>query len=460
MEIVRSARDRFFLLNPPYYRKILRDYYCCTVSKAGYLWHPIDLLVQSGILGKSGTVAVLDAVAQRASHKSVVRTATDYLPTAVFCLVGSLSIETDAIILKEIKEKTGATIVVSGDACLENPEEFLDKRDFIDAILFDFTSSDIVRLATGDFESADSSAFRRNGKIEVVRTRKMKEFEYPVPDHEAFEKKNYNMPLVPESFNTVLASFGCPYFCAFCNSGALSPGFSFRNHENMMEEIASLYSRGARHIFFKDMTFGVDSARVERLCRALANEATSITWHAYTRLDLLDERRIEMYSESGCRLLQIGIETSDKDIGRSMGKEVDIERAREAFNLMRKKGIIPGSHFILGLPGESAKSAFLTAVAAVRLDPGYASFNVFDPRPGSKLCEIDHAVGDVSLTTRLVTRFAYALFYLRPRKVFYLARNLSLKRSLVSFAEAVRSFLFMPVSSRGRARRKAARLED
>jgi radical SAM superfamily enzyme YgiQ (UPF0313 family) len=460
MAIARVTRERFFLLNPPFDRKILRDYYCCTFSKAGYLWHPIDLLVQSGILGERGPVAVLDAVAQRASHKSVVRTAIDFSPTLVFCLVGSLSIETDSIILKEIKEKTGAMIVVSGDACLENPEEFLDDREYIDATLFDFTSRDILRLAAGDFEGVDSSAFRKCGKIIARRKRKRKEFSYPIPDHGVFERDSYKMPLVPSEFKTVLASFGCPYSCAFCNSGDSSLGFSFRNHEDLMEEIASLYSRGSRHVFFKDMTFGVDSARVERLCRALVDEAKGLTWHAYTRMDLLDERRIGIYAESGCRLLQIGIETADEDIGRSMGKQVELGRAREIFNLMRKEGIIPGAHFILGLPGESAKSAFSTAVAAVRLDPGYASFNVFAARPGSKLRGSGRAAGGNSSAAGLAARFAYALFYLRPRKVLYLARNIRPKLCLASLREAARYFLCMPEISQGRASRKAARLKN
>jgi len=455
MAFALDKRNRFLLLNPPFKRKILRDYYCCTFSKVGYLWHPIDLLVQSGILGESGSVAVIDAVAKGMSRESVVGSASDLRPTAVFCLVGSLSMKSDIDLLLEVKNKTGAKIIVSGDACLERPEEFLDKREYIDAILFDFTSSDILRLVEDDLESADSSAHRINREIKLRRSRKKKEFSYPVPCHDKFESISYKMPLVPSEFKTVLASFGCPYSCAFCNSGVSSMGFSFRNHENLMEEIASLSSRGARHIFFKDMTFGVDEARTERLCRGLVDAARGLTWHAYTRLDLLDEQRIGMYSESGCRLLQIGIETSDKDIGRSMGKEVDIERAREAFNLMRNKGIIPGAHFILGLPGESAKSAFLTAIAAVRLDPGYASFNVFSSRPGSRLRESEGVAREASSTAGFVARLAYALFYMRPGKVLFLMKKTKWETSLASFAEAVRYILFMPEARRDRANRKA-----
>ena len=36
------------LLNPPARRLVLRDSYCSKESKAGYLYHPVDLMVQWG----------------------------------------------------------------------------------------------------------------------------------------------------------------------------------------------------------------------------------------------------------------------------------------------------------------------------------------------------------------------------------------------------------------------------
>ena len=58
---------RVLLLNPPGRQRYLRDYYCSTVSKAGYYWHPIDLLMQSAFLRDKAEVHVLDAVAHRLS---------------------------------------------------------------------------------------------------------------------------------------------------------------------------------------------------------------------------------------------------------------------------------------------------------------------------------------------------------------------------------------------------------
>ncbi|HOY64020.1 MAG TPA: hypothetical protein PK745_12685, partial [bacterium] len=107
-------------------------------------------------------------------------------------------------------------------------------------------------------------------------------------------------------------------------------------------------------------------------------------------------------------------------------------------------------------PGESAKSAFSTAVAAVRLDPGYASFNVFVSRPGSKLRESGGVAKETSSTAGFVARLAYALFYMRPSKVLFLMKKTKWETSLASFAEAVRYILFMPEARRDRANRKAA----
>ena len=49
------------LLNPPSSNKYLRDQYCTSLSKAEYYWHPIDLLIQSGILSREHDVNIIDA---------------------------------------------------------------------------------------------------------------------------------------------------------------------------------------------------------------------------------------------------------------------------------------------------------------------------------------------------------------------------------------------------------------
>jgi len=81
----------------------------------------------------------------------------------------------------------------------------------------------------------------------------------------------------------------------------------------------------------------------------------------------------------------MGLETADPDVGRSVGKELDREKAREIFGTCRRLGIRTGAHFVLGLPGDTEQGVRDTIELACRLNPDYASFNLFVPRHGSPL---------------------------------------------------------------------------
>ena len=56
----KKNRDcNILLLNPPFTKKIQRDFLCSASSKAKYYWPPIDFVVLSGIL-KDYNVTILD----------------------------------------------------------------------------------------------------------------------------------------------------------------------------------------------------------------------------------------------------------------------------------------------------------------------------------------------------------------------------------------------------------------
>src|SRR5690606_4500488 len=75
---------RVLLLNPPWPFPILRDAWCTSVSKAGYLWQPVDLLAQTGWLARHGIAyRAIDAIAERLSPAACLRRAEDWDPDLV-----------------------------------------------------------------------------------------------------------------------------------------------------------------------------------------------------------------------------------------------------------------------------------------------------------------------------------------------------------------------------------------
>ncbi|HBA25900.1 MAG TPA: hypothetical protein DCY98_00660, partial [Nitrospinae bacterium] len=80
------------LLNPPGKKIYVRDYYCSKTSKANYIYHPIDLLLLSGILASRHSVDLIDAIAERLSPDDCLNRIANKKPDAIIALTGAVSI--------------------------------------------------------------------------------------------------------------------------------------------------------------------------------------------------------------------------------------------------------------------------------------------------------------------------------------------------------------------------------
>jgi radical SAM superfamily enzyme YgiQ (UPF0313 family) len=363
------------LLNPPASRPYLRDYFCCSESKSGYLWHPIDLLIQSGFLSKSHRIFFIDGIAEKLSDKDVLNMMEEIKPDVIFSLVGSLSYKEDTKFLRACKNRWNSLIVCSGDILLED-----EPPEWVDAVLTNFLSDELLLFIEGKREGFNFLKVKNDKERGNKRTFKEK-FRYPVPLHKIFMKNGYRLPFIPYPFASILTSFGCPFRCSYCNSGNI--GFSLRDIENIKEEVEAILSIGIRHIFIKDMTFLSDTEHSLKVMELM--KKYGITYNCYTRAELVNENLLYELKRSGCIMLQIGVESTNEDALRKLGRNADIKWTKEVFKMAKKLGIRTGAHFIFGLPYHSQEDVDKTISFACELKPDYASFNVFIPRPASNL---------------------------------------------------------------------------
>ncbi|MFA5356511.1 MAG: hypothetical protein WC301_03805, partial [Candidatus Omnitrophota bacterium] len=187
---------RVLLLNPPADKIVLRDKYCSSSSKADYFWPPIDLLAQSGILHNKYNLRVLDAVAQRLSFEKAFDIACGFSPDVVIFLTGSATWKDDMDFMQRVKDKTSARIIAIGGNLLTTGTEIMRMHHCIDAILLDFTSSQIISFIEGESITDLKDMVVRSGDDIVssglpFKTDHMDTFEYPVPRHELFPLKKY-----------------------------------------------------------------------------------------------------------------------------------------------------------------------------------------------------------------------------------------------------------------------------
>lgn len=406
-------KKKILLLNPPSLQKTkyLRDFYCSHISKANYYWQPYDLLVLSGILFENGyEFFVLDATVENLKFDAAKKRIVSLSPDIIIFVTGTVSFSNDATFLGELKNIFPDTLFFgSGDILYHLPEESLSKNQWLDGILMDFTSPEIVLLVeepsvqnlktiitrenfigtSGDNKSIPARRLKpatpENFLFDLfgLQHENRKYFEIPVPRHEKFPLNLYSLPHTKHKlFTSLSTSFACPFRCSFCH--ILSIPFKARILENVLLELKHINSLNIREIWFRDFTFSFDRERTIKLCEKIKKNF-KFDWITVTRVDCVDKELLQIMKSAGCHTIQFGVETANEDILMKYRKPISNNEVREIFSICKKLKIRILAHFMIGFPEEDKYSILDTIKFAKEINPDYASFNVPSPFLGTEL---------------------------------------------------------------------------
>lgn len=374
------------LLNPPGKKLYIRDYYCSKVSKAGYIYEPVDLLILSGILLARHNIHVLDAMAYNLSPRQCLDKINSIKPDVIFSLTGAVSFDEDVECWKEIKSHDKGTLIfASGDILMEEADLLLKKLDCLDGVILDFTDSEVLDLLENMERPYNTVVHKYKGQIyKGSGEGKRGVFDIPLPRHDLFPLDKYIYPFTKgRPFATVLTDYGCPYRCSFCIMGTLP--YKWRSVDNVMEELRYIKGLGISNIYFDDQTFGVIKNRGEELCRRMIDEKLGFKWCCFSRVDMAGEEALELMKEAGCHTIMYGVESGSDEILKKYSKDTSREQIKGAFELCRRAGIKTAATFVLGLPDDNESTIMETIEFAKEIDPDYASFNIYVPRMHTKL---------------------------------------------------------------------------
>jgi len=444
------------LLNPPGKRPYLRDYYCSKVSKANYLYHPVDLTFQSALLADKHHVHVVDAIAERSNPKKTLDRIKTLNPDAILCLVGAVSWDEDLLFLEDLRQIYRGLIVVTGDVFLEDSEEITRRLPNTDAVLLDFASSGFLEWLEMPENTARDMIIRKGDEIvKGPRSNAGGEFSIGTPLYDLFPKWKYRYPFVRRRpFATILTDYGCPFPCAFCIMNAV--GYRTRPVGEVMEELRWLKGAGYRELYINDQTFGAARKRTIEIVESMCREDLNFGWVCFTRSDLLDENLAQAMKEAGCHAVMFGVESADKQILELYRKGTDANSASKAMELCRRIGLRTVATFLLGFPEDNDATIEATIELALELDPDYASFNFAVPRRGTGIrrraiemgladpetISMDQSGEKIAMPTATLSREEMAAwrsralrrFYLRP---WYLMRRVMALRTGYEAATAV-----------------------
>lgn len=255
------------------------------------------------------------------------------------------------------------------------------------------------------------------------------------------------LPIAP-----IMTSRGCPFNCSFCASNITwKRKLRFRSVDNVVGEIKMLKENfGIKEFHFCDDNFTMDIKRAEKICDSLIKEKINLPWQCPNgvRIDRLTLPLLKKMKKSGCYSVGLGIESGNQDMLNKIQKQLDLKIVPDALEMLKIAKIESYGFFILGLPGETKKSAKDTIDFALNNDFDRVWFNIFTPYPGSqafsdwlgerKFSEIDWEKHDCSTALMAgkdlsieeiekMQKFATRKFYLRPKNFIMFVSHLGPK---------------------------------
>jgi tRNA A37 methylthiotransferase MiaB len=188
-----------------------------------------------------------------------------------------------------------------------------------------------------------------------------------------------------QAFSSIFATRGCPHDCTFCGSRYIwGRRVRFRSPENIVGEINRLRELGTNTIHFDDDTFGINKRFIRELCLAIKSKCPGITWGCEIHVNLVDEENISLMKDAGCESISLGVESGNNQILNEIRKDITIEKALAAADLIKKHDIRLGVFFMVGFPQETEESMNDTMRAMKNIKADSIIFSIFTPYPGTE----------------------------------------------------------------------------
>lgn len=433
---------------------------------------PLGLAYIAAVLRTNGIdVSIIDAYAKGLNIFQIV----DEIIERKADIVGINCVTPAAPIVYRIADKIKSVdkekfIVVGGPHVSVLPEEALNKAS-IDVVIRgegETTVLELVQCLDGsrDLSTVLGISFRKGNKVVHNWNR---DFignldSIPRPAYDLLPLHLYKAPphwAIDEPVFGIFATRGCPFHCSFCAAEVIGKKRRLRGIDNVLDEIEYLSSEyKAKQIMFQDTCFPFERRHALELINGIIDRGfhKRIVWTTSSRVDLVDKELLDNMYQSGCRIINFGIESGVQSVLDNVHKGFTLEKVRKGVELTRKAGIKIFATFILGLPGDSHETCRKTIEFAKDLDVDFAQFFTAVPYPGTDLwreyLEDRNSTFDwiefLQLTAPVETmpvyipkgmtaqelkelqRAAYKEFYLRPSRVW---RYLS---DIKSFKDVVR----------------------
>jgi len=286
-------------------------------------------------------------------------------------------------------------VVIGGCHSTVLPEDVIKRKD-VDYVIQGEGEIPLVKLCNC-LEAQDANAlydirglfYKKNGHIVKNRPN---EFIDDIDSLPFIQKELILHPerYRPSSYDMIMASRGCPHECTFCSSPAIwKRKVRYRKPEKLIEEMNYLWKEfKVRQFRFFDDTFTSNRNKVLEFCGLLNTNKIKFTWSCFVRANTVDKELLERLKKAGCRSISMGIESGSDRVLRLIKKGITVDTVKKSAALIKKKGFLLGSFWMIGIPHETETDMMETIALMNELDLDHVNLCTFTPEPMTELCDI------------------------------------------------------------------------
>jgi len=177
-----------------------------------------------------------------------------------------------------------------------------------------------------------------------------------------FSFAHLNDYLSPAPVLPLSASRGCYWQrCLFCPEAA-TPVHPYAavpraGLPGLLRSLAENY--GVKHLHLTDNAIPMNALRA---LSSAKEQLSGLHWYGFVRFEaaLLDRSFVQDLADSGCSLLQLGLESGSQAVLDRLGKGIDLNTAARILENLHAAGIATYVYIMLGTPGETEADAVLT----------------------------------------------------------------------------------------------------
>lgn len=341
------------------------------------------------------------------------------IPTADFYIFHTvlLSQKDDIKVAKKLSKNK--KVIFFGPQPTYKPGDFLfNENCYVARGEADFLIKELVTAK--DPKRLKGVSFLKNGKVYHNKTwgiiENLDKLPFPARD---LDKNEYrSLKLKDAKFTVLLGSRQCSYRCYFCVPNSISwarelewklwakktgkPPVKVRSAKNIISEVKDLVGKGYKEFSFIDDQFLWEKERTLEICQGLKD--LGVEYGILARADrLTDEEVLKALAESGCKYVDIGVESFNQEVLNDIKKDLKVETIFQAINLLKKHGINPKLNIMFGTsPLENEDIIKNYIKKTLELPINYCMYSIATPFPGTEFEKVSKKKGWILKTKNIL----------------------------------------------------------